>query len=131
MNRFQERHEHVILSERNVTQESTLLQNHVIQIPPKTNSHFNLKLKMLKRFAESHPSSPEKKKSPMKDYSVNILFRRIVDCESKETLGATLEGSYCIKDWLQGKESRVLNNDGDEDYVPATGKDSTHTSVLY
>jgi hypothetical protein len=58
----------------------------------------------------------------MKEYSVIIYFRRIVDCESKETLGATIEGSYCIKSWLQGKESRVLNNEGDEDFVPATGK---------
>jgi hypothetical protein len=76
---------------------------------------------MLKRFAEMQSSSPEKKKSPSKEYSTIIYFRRIVDCESKETLAATVENSYCIKSWLQGKEPRVLTNDADEIFVPATG----------
>jgi hypothetical protein len=83
---------------------------------------------MLKRFADLQSSSPEKKKSPAKEYSTIIYFRRIVDCESKETLGATIENSYCIKSWLQGKEPRLLTNDCEEIFVPATGycTNSTH-----
>jgi len=76
---------------------------------------------MFKRFAESHPSSPGKKRTPTKEYSIIIYFRRIIDCESKETLGATIENSYCIKSWLLGKEPRLLTSDAEELFVPATG----------
>jgi len=90
---------------------------------------------MLKRFVEDQtpasPSTPTKKAggllirkqlTPTKEYSVEILFRPIVDCESKQLLGATLENAYPLKEWIKGEASMVADNSGDEICVPATGQ---------
>jgi hypothetical protein len=89
---------------------------------------------MFKRFAEetSHPSpsTPTKKtggllirgkQTPPKEYAVEILFRPIIDCESKQLLGATIENAYPLKDWIRGEAAMVSDNDGTELFVPATG----------
>jgi hypothetical protein len=89
---------------------------------------------MLKRFVEDKapapPTTPTKKtggllirnqQSPTKEYAVEILFRPIIDCESKQLLGATLENAYPLKDWIKGEAAMVTDNSGEELFVPATG----------
>jgi hypothetical protein len=83
---------------------------------PKILNSQNTKLltKMLKRFVEDQtpasPSTPTKKgggilirkqQTPTKEYSVEILFRPIVDCESKQLLGATRIGLKEKHQWWQ------------------------------
>ena len=89
---------------------------------------------MLKRFVEEQtpalPSTTTKKgggllirkqQTPTKEYSVEILFRPIIDCESKQLLGATVENAYPLKDWIKGDAAMVSDNSGVELFVPATG----------
>jgi hypothetical protein len=89
---------------------------------------------MFKRFAEDKaqpsPSTPTKKtggllirgqQTPPKEYAVEILFRPIIDCESKQLLGATVENGYPLKDWIKGEAAMVTDNSGEELFVPATG----------
>jgi len=90
---------------------------------------------MFKRFAEDKaqttPSTPTKKtgglmiraqQTPPKEYAVEILFRPIIDCESKQLLGATVENAYPLKDWIKGDAAMVSDNSGEELFVPATGQ---------
>ena len=92
---------------------------------------------MLKRIADEMQAtnspagaSPEKKvhgfqlkktQSPTKEYFNQIVFKEIVDPETKELLGITLENCYPLLSWIKG-ETGFIDHEGEEIFVPAQGK---------
>ena len=92
---------------------------------------------MLKRIAEemqSNPTSPsatpdkkgpglqiKKSISPIKEYFHQIVFKEIIDPETKEVLAATLENCYPLLSWIKG-ETGFIDQEGEEMFVPAQGK---------
>ena len=92
---------------------------------------------MLKRIADEMQAtnspagaSPEKKvhgfqlkktQSPTKEYFHQIVLKEIVDPETKELLGITLENCYPLLSWIKG-ETGFIDHEGEEIFVPAQGK---------